>query len=107
MGNNCCHVTNRVGDQSEEITKKESFGDHSSLDDQTDEWKTLIVKLRANQDLNSYAEAKPRTQFKTVKEVGDYLAKCPYARSEMEKVWLVFLWITDNIAYDVKVCKLN
>ena len=102
MGNNCCQVTNKVGNGIEETEKKESFaGDNKSLDDATDEWKTLITQLIANKELKAYAQAKPRTHLKTVKDLGDYLSKCPYARNETEKAWLVFLWITENITYDV------
>lgn len=45
-------------------------------------------------------KAKPRTKVKTLQEVADYLAKCPYVCNDLEKTWLVFVWIAENIAYD-------
>lgn len=107
----CFSSTNKVGDQSvEEIRIKENKENSAELtnkveqneDDQIDEWNRLIAELSSNTAIDSYVKAIPRETFKTVDEVGEYLAKCPYARNEMEKAWLVFLWITEYIAYDIE-----
>lgn len=76
--------------------------ENKTLEDQIEEWKSLIETLTAKKDIEFYVKAKPRGKFKAVKEVGDYLAKCPHVRNDMEKAWLVFLWVTDNIAYDIE-----
>lgn len=74
----------------------------NNKDDEITQWKSLIDKLRTNKGIETYAKAKTRAKFKTVQEVGEYLAKCPYVQNDTEKAWLVFLWITDNIGFDVK-----
>lgn len=74
----------------------------SDLDKQVEEWKSLIQTLISNSELMSYALAKERTEFKLVKDVGDYLADCIEAKSVTEKAWVVYVWITHNIAYDVE-----
>lgn len=70
------------------------------IDEQIEEWKSLIESLMSNHELISYAKAKPRKQFKELREVGEYLSKCSSAKSLVEKAWLVYVWVTDNIDYD-------
>lgn len=67
----------------------------------TEEWLNLIERLNSNQSLLAYARARSRANFRRVSELADYLSKCNDARTQVEKAWLVFVWITDNIAYDV------
>ena len=71
-----------------------------SLEEQVIEWKSLIETLTSNSELMSYALAKERTEFKLVKDVGDYLAACREAQNNTEKAWLIYVWITHNIEYD-------
>ena len=78
----------------------------SDLDKQVEEWKSSIETLTSNSELMSYALAKERTEFKLVKDVGDYLADCKEAKSVTEKAWLIYVWITHNIEYDV-ICLQN
>ena len=68
---------------------------------EVEEWKNLIETLLANKKLMAYALAKKNTDFKLVKEVGDYLAGCKEARTIAEKAWLAYVWVTHNINYDV------
>lgn len=101
----CCFGSNKVSDDKKEILKKDSYKSKSSkqaptLDDLTEDWKTLISTLNSNQELTSYALSKPRSEFKSVKELGDYLSRCEIAHSSVEKAWLVYLWVTENISYD-------
>ena len=71
------------------------------LERQVDEWKSLIERLTSNNKLMSYALGKSRTEFRLVKDVGYYLAGCREAKSVAEKAWLAYVWITNNIEYDV------
>ena len=73
-----------------------------SLEEQVNEWMSLIERLTSNDKLMSYALAKPRTDFKSVSEVGEYLKACREAKSVIEKAWLVYVWIAHNIAYDLQ-----
>ncbi len=63
------------------------------------EWKALIQKLEANTGLKTYALAKKRTNFASLMNLIDYL-KAYNAKSDTEKAYLVYVWITDNIEYD-------
>jgi hypothetical protein len=74
----------------------------SNPDNQVLEWMSSIESLNSNNKLKSYALAKKRNQFKLVSEVGDYLAGCRDAKSITEKAWIIYVWITDNITYDVE-----
>lgn len=69
--------------------------------DKIAEWKKLIEDLTDNKELTSYG-MKKTSRMKTVKEVGEYLSKCPKATSDIEKAWIVYVWITHNISYDIK-----
>lgn len=79
------------------VTKQ---GSSSILDRQVEEWKSLIESLTSNSRLMNYALAKSRTEFRYVSDVGAYLAACRDAQSPTEKAWLVYVWVTHNIAYD-------
>ena len=70
------------------------------IEEQLDEWKSLVESLMSNHELISYAKTKPRNHFKELREVGEYLSKCSSAKSLVEKAWLVYVWVTDNIEYD-------
>lgn len=60
------------------------------------------VHLFANKELINYVYANPRYQFQNIQELSDCLAKCPHIRNEMDKVYIVYRWITQYIAYDTE-----
>jgi hypothetical protein len=101
----------KTNSEDEEVKKDDSIKqqqekNESDLERKVEEWKSLIESLTSNSKLMNYALAKPRTEFKLVKNVGDYLGNCKEAKSVTEKAWLIYVWITHNIEYDV-VCLQN
>lgn len=70
-----------------------------SLQSEIDYWRELVDDLNKNGDLTGYALAKQRTDFDSFDAVVDYLSKGPF-HNDIEKAWLIFVWITDNIDYD-------
>ena len=69
-------------------------------------WKFLIQTLKTKKHLINYALAKGPLDFNTLDETVEYLKKSP-ASSEVEKVWLIFVWITEHIAYDDESYRLQ
>lgn len=111
----CCFSSNKVGDEKSEAIRRESKKKQQqqgtknsnqqqpmSREEQTEEWKTMIATLSSNNELIAHVQAKNRQQFQSLREAGDYLAECQAAQTDMERAWLVFLWVTDNIDYDVE-----
>jgi transglutaminase/protease-like cytokinesis protein 3 len=62
-------------------------------------WIGLVTDLNNNDALKRYALAKNRSHFKSVHALADYLSKGPH-KNNLEKAWLIYVWITENIAYD-------
>ena len=113
----CCFSSsnnNKVGDEKIETIRNKKYQQTApkttsqqqqpsyTTSELTEEWKSMIAGLIANNEITLHAQAKKREQFQSLREVGDYLAECQAAATELERAWLVFLWITDNISYDVE-----
>jgi len=62
-------------------------------------WKTLIKYLKGREDLKRYALSKTSSDFNNLDELVEFLKKSP-AKSEIEKCWIIFVWITEHIRYD-------
>ena len=52
-----------------------------------------------NEELNNYALARRRQEFKNMHDLQNYLKKCPFVRNQVEQAWLIFYWIAHNISY--------
>ena len=109
ISNNSIEIFNQVINIVESISQSEVKSlfrtrnkDIKSKETQADEWRTTIEKLCQNESLINYARAKPRFEFERASQVGAYLSACKYARSELEKAWLAYVWVTHNIDYDLK-----
>lgn len=91
-------------DQKDKRRARQEAGDYLRDLDRVDDietWKKLIEKLNSNKKFAEYVNARPRQSFKNVNELADYLRGGPY-NTELEKVWLIYVWITFNIDYDVE-----
>ena len=64
------------------------------------EWKSLLEQLSNNQELNNYALSKTRTQFKSLDELIEFVKSSP-AKTQIEKAFVIFRWITNNFIYDI------
>ena len=76
-----------------------------TLDEKVDlgnleKWRSLVNSLCQNETLNSYALSKKRDQFASISELITYLSKYE-CQNKIEKAWLVYVWITDNIEYNL------
>ena len=69
---------------------------HESIE----EWRSIIDSLRQNVYLNSYALSKKREQFASINELITYLSEYKF-QNDLEKAWLIYVWITDNIEYNL------
>lgn len=91
-----------VKDKKDQVDRDRVQATTTSHDRQIDEWLRLIDRLNSNHSLVTYARFRKRDRFNTVREVGEYLGRCREATTDVEKAWLVYVWITDNIVYDVE-----
>lgn len=66
------------------------------------EWKSRVESLCANKSIIEYATCRRRDEFKQLKDLGDYLAKCEHVHDDIEKAWLVFFWVTHHVAINMK-----
>lgn len=64
------------------------------------EWKSLLEQLSNNQELNNYALSKTRTQFNSLDELNEFIKSSP-AKTQTEKAFVIFRWITNNFIYDI------
>lgn len=78
---------------------KEVKSQYEDLDSQISQWIKTVDTLNNNRDLTGYALAKGRTEFRNIDDLADYLSNGPH-KSAMEKAWLIYVWITNNISYD-------
>jgi transglutaminase/protease-like cytokinesis protein 3 len=62
-------------------------------------WKSLIETLENKIDLKEYVLSRERSSFETMNELKAFLINAP-AKTDTEKAWTIFLWITHNIDYD-------
>lgn len=93
-------VTVDPGTSTKEIALNKSF------DKETEEWFKLIHNLNSNEKLKTHATSRRRNEFANVDSLAEYLSKGP-GKSDVEKAWLAFVWITDNIVYDGEGLKRN
>jgi hypothetical protein len=77
---------------------------YESVDESIVNWIETIEQLHQNNELMKYCSSRSRSSFKTYKELKEFL-KTPLTKNELEKAWLVYLWITNNISYDVNTFK--
>jgi hypothetical protein len=62
-------------------------------------WKALIKNLKSRKDLYYYALSKNVSGFKMLNDLVEFIQNSP-AGNELERVWVIFLWITEHITYD-------
>ena len=75
--------------------EKEKLDERSEIN----EWIKLIEILSEKRHLESYVFSKKKSDFLNVKEVADFINNGP-GKSDLEKFWMIFLWITENISYN-------
>lgn len=71
------------------------------LDDSSEikAWVKKIEMLSGKKHLESYVFSRKRSDFFNSKELADFINNGP-GENDLEKFWMIFLWITENIAYD-------
>ena len=62
--------------------------------------------LSNDQTLMGYALSKGLADFKDISELVSFF-KYSVARYDVEKIWLVYVWIAENIAYDIDSLKMK
>jgi transglutaminase/protease-like cytokinesis protein 3 len=62
-------------------------------------WMKLIETLQSKTNIKDYVLSRKRESFSTLNELKDFLLKSP-ANTEVEKAWVVYLWMTHNIDYN-------
>ena len=84
---------------SNDSESESDFDEHSS--NELRNWKNSVKSLQNSKKLNDYVLARKRESFNTLSELKIYLFNSP-ANSDLEKAWSVFLWICNNIQYDIE-----
>ncbi|RNA32389.1 Kyphoscoliosis [Brachionus plicatilis] len=82
---------NKHDNFAKELEQKERF--------EINEWIEIIDFLSSKKDLESYVFSIKKSKVITVQGLAEYINHGP-ARSNLEKYWMIFLWITENIAYN-------
>ena len=80
------------------IKSKSRFSIYPSSKEMND-WKNLIESLLKKDNLKTYILSRKRQSFASLDELKSFLLKSP-AKSDIEKAWCVYLWITHNIDYN-------
>ncbi len=107
MGNCCGSI--KVEPQAQVILSRQSTSNSNSNNKNSNltsfefdfnEWIRLVNKLQANKSLKQYAFSAQRSQFQNVNDLIRFLSnyKC---ETNFEKAWLIYVWITANINYNV------
>jgi hypothetical protein len=85
-----------------EIISKESefnYEGESSEEYDVKEWQDLVKTLDEKVHLKRYALSKKRTEFSSLNHLKIFLNESP-AKNDIEKAWVLYVWVTDNIDYD-------
>lgn len=98
-----CSSSNRVSDVAQSITvnKKQKSQHFTSV-----EWPELPDKLSCQENLMVFARSKKRQSFDNLDQVALHIKSFP-TQNDIEIVWLVYVWIADNIEYDFEGYKKN
>ena len=62
-------------------------------------WKKLLSDLKGNQKLKEIAFAKTRLDFNNMRAVKKYFKELSIGK-EIEKAWVIYLWVTSNFEYN-------
>ena len=63
------------------------------------EWKNLIKELKSKSTLNSYV-LNSNKSLTSLSKLNNFLKSAP-ANSDIERLWVIFLWLTHKIEFDV------
>lgn len=63
-------------------------------------WKRNVADMLAAKELMTYALARKRRDFSTTGDLVEFLQKSP-AKSELARAWVIYAWISHNIAYNI------
>jgi transglutaminase/protease-like cytokinesis protein 3 len=69
------------------------------FDEDLSNWLKLIETLQSKTNIKDYILSRKRESFDNLDELKTFLLKSP-AKTEVEKAWAVYLWMTHNIDYD-------
>ena len=64
------------------------------------DWKVLIETLRNFKHLNDLISTKKISDFKSLEELSDFFKNLSCTHY-VEKIWSIYMWIAENITYDV------
>ncbi|CAF0707244.1 unnamed protein product [Brachionus calyciflorus] len=94
----------RAQEEEEEIKRKkiEYELNLKELEEQAEinNWVTLIQGLLSKTKLNNHINAKSRKNFNSLEQLANYLKNSP-AENDLELYWVVFVWIAENITYNM------
>jgi hypothetical protein len=81
--------------QSEEIASNEF---------ELNEWKQIIKNFQENKSLEESVLKLKRTRFKHIEDLVSFLSLINY-KNDFEKAWAIYLWIADNIEFNMDTYK--
>ena len=84
-------------DTTETSSDSESEDNSNELSD----WLDAIKSMQKNKKLCDYVLSRPKESFTSLSDLKIYLFKSP-ANSDLEKAWVIYLWVTQNIEFDIE-----
>lgn len=76
------------------------------VQDELEEWKNLIEYLQSKNYLMDYALSQNREHLGSKESLKSFIINSP-ASNDIERLWIIFVWITHNINYDMNIYKIR
>ena len=83
------------------VDKKFNFNDLKQNSYDINDWKTLIQTLLSFGNLNEIVLSKKLSDFSSLSDLVEFFKNLNCSHY-VEKLWAIYLWIAENIAYDVE-----
>lgn len=102
-------IFNKVPAQLVKTFVKDKFLNFNNLQPSkydVNKWKFLIEDLSKNELLMNYAFSKKRQHFSCLDDLVNFFEFSP-ALFDSEKIWIVYVWIAENIQYDLESLKFQ
>ena len=95
-----------------QINERESISEFNNIDFNKNSpydigiWKKFINNLQNNQLLMNYALSKNLNDFKCLDDLVSFFDFSP-ASYDVEKIWMIYVWLAENIEYDIDSLKMR
>lgn len=98
------NIDEKIGDNRDEI--KDENKDGLTNEFSLEEWHKMLNPLLNNLKLIQFVLNLKRTNFETLNELVKEFVKFTF-NNDLEKAWMIYVWITHNIEYDKKLSGIS